>query len=211
MPMETQSSTESRTAAGRRAPGGARISRDERLCDLMEAVRIDRDATAFTDLFHHLAPRIKRVQARHGASAAAAEDLAQEAMLAVWRRAETFDFRRASVATWAITIARNKQIDLLRGAHRRHDVPWAPTAADVPVGDPDPELSLHLAESGKIVRQAVQSLPRAQEQILRKAFDEAKSHRQIAAELGVPLGTVKSRMRLALAHLRATLPLADLR
>jgi RNA polymerase sigma factor (sigma-70 family) len=209
--METQSSTESRTAAHRRAPGEARAPSNQRLCDLMEAVRSDRDPTAFTDLFHHLAPRIKRLQVSHGASAAAAEDLTQEAMLAVWRRAETFDPRRASVATWAITIARNKQIDLLRDVSRRHDAPWTPTAADVPAGDPDPELRLHLEQSGAIVRRAVRSLPRTQEQVLRKAYGEAKSHRQIAAELAVPLGTVKSRMRLALAHLRATLPLADLR
>lgn len=207
--METQSSTESQGAANRGVD--ARVSENERLCDLMEAVRVDRDPTAFTSLFHHLAPRITRLQMSYGASAATAEDLAQEAMLAVWRRAETFDGRRASVATWARTIARNKQIDLLRNANRRHDVPWAPTAADVPAGDPDPELSLHLEQSGEIVRRAVQSLPRAQEQVLRKAFGEAKSHRQIAAELGVPLGTVKSRIRLALAHLRATLPLAALR
>lgn len=209
--METQCSAEPRTAADRSAPADSRVSSNERLCDLMEAVRIDRDPMAFAGLFHHLAPRIKRLQVTHGASPAAAEDLAQEAMLAVWRRAETFDPGRASVSTWAITIARNKQIDLLRAASRRHDVPWARTAADVPSGDPDPELSLHLEQSGEIVRRAVRSLPQAQEQVLRKAFGESKSHRQIAAELGVPLGTVKSRIRLALAHLRATLPLAALR
>lgn len=209
--MEAQSATESRTPAHRRAPGDARVSVNERLCDLMEAVRFDRDPAAFTGLFHQLAPRIKRLQVGHGASPATAEDLAQEAMLAVWRRAETFDPRRASVSTWAITIARNKQIDLLRGASRRHDVAWSPTAADVPADDPDPELSLHHEQSGSIVRRAVRSLPPAQEQVLSKAFGEAKSHREIAAELGLPLGTVKSRIRLALAHLRATLPLADLR
>ena len=77
--------------------------------------------------------------------------------------------------------------------------------------DPAPEFGLHREQSGAIGRRAVQSLPRAQEQVLHKAFAEAKSHREIAAELGLPLGTVKSRIRLALAHLRATLPLADLR
>jgi RNA polymerase sigma factor (sigma-70 family) len=209
--METPTSTESQTAASRRTPGDARVSKNERLGNLMEAVRVDRDPTAFADLFHHLAPRIKRLQVMHGASRAAAEDLAQEAMLAVWRHAETFDARRASVTTWTTRIARNKQIDLLRAASRRPDSPWAPTAEDMPADDPDPELGLHREQSGAIVRRAVQRLPRAQEQVLHKAFAEAKSHREIAAELGLPLGTVKSRIRIALAHLRATLPLADLR
>jgi RNA polymerase sigma factor (sigma-70 family) len=204
--METRGSTESETA-----PGDARVSKSERLCDLMEAVRVDRDPTAFADLFRHLAPRIKRLQVSHGASPAVAEDLTQEAMLAVWRRAETFNPQRASATTWAITIARNKQIDLLRAASRRPDIPWVPTGEDMPADDPDPELGLHREQSGAIVRRAVQSLPRAQEQVLHKAFAEAKSHREIAAELGLPLGTVKSRIRIALAHLRATLPLADLR
>lgn len=208
--METQSSTEPPSAARRGTPDDARVSKNQRLCDLMEAVRVDRDSTAFTDLFHHLAPRIKRLPVSRGASPAA-EDLAQEAMLAVWRHAETFDARRAAVTTWTTRIARNKQIDLLRAASRRPDVSWAPTAEDVPADDPDPELGLHREQSGAIVRRAVQSLPRAQEQVLHKAFAEAKSHREIAAELGLPLGTVKSRIRLALAHLRATLPLADLR
>jgi RNA polymerase sigma-70 factor (ECF subfamily) len=183
----------------------------QQLCDLMAAVRDDGDPAAFAELFQHLAPRIRRLQVTYGASPAMAEDLTQEALLAVWRHAETFDSGRASVTTWALTIARNKQIDLLRGASRRHDVASASAAADVPAGDPDPELSLHREQSGAIVRRAVQSLPRAQELVLCKAFGEDKSHREIAAELGVPLGTVKSRMRLALAHLRANLPLAALR
>jgi RNA polymerase sigma-70 factor (ECF subfamily) len=209
--MERESPLEERTTAYRHPPGKGRGAKNERLCDLMEAVGVDRDPAAFTRLFHDLAPRVKRLRVSHEARPAA-EDLAQETMLAVWRCAETFDSRRASVATWALKVAHNKQIDMLRrDARRRHETPWVPAVADIPSSERDPERALDLEQSRSMVRRAVQSLPRAQEQVLRKAFDEAKTHSEIAAELGLPLGTVKSRIRVALAKLRATLPLADLR
>jgi DNA-directed RNA polymerase specialized sigma24 family protein len=100
----------------------AQALRGERRCALLEAVGVDQDTAAFTELFHDLAPRIKHVLEGRGVTPATAEDIMQEAMLVVWRRAHTFDRRRASVLTWVLTVARNKHLDLLRAGPpaRRH-------------------------------------------------------------------------------------------
>ena len=189
--------------------GGDPASGDRQRADLLEAVRLRRDRLAFTDLFHHYAPRLKSLYVGRGASAAVAEELAQEAMLTVWRRAELYDRRRANVSAWIYTIARNKHTDLIRRQVLDDDLheEWQ----EAPDDHPSVEASLHLEQSRHILHQALQGLRGEQEQVIRKAFSEAKSHQEIAVELGLPLGTVKSRIRLALGHLRATLPLAELR
>jgi RNA polymerase sigma-70 factor (ECF subfamily) len=190
--------------------GDGPASINERLCDLLEAVGLDRDPEAFAELFRHLAPRIRHRLMGRGASPAMAEELMQEAMLAVWRRAHTFDRSRASGSTWVFTIAHNKHLDRLR-AMRVHGKSHGLDGLEIPSGEPGAEQILQCLETGEILRRAIKGLRGDQEQILRKAFDEAKSHREIATELDLPLGTVKSRIRLALAHLRTTLPLAALR
>src|SRR6185503_2035098 len=91
---------------------------DDRLAGLIEAVASRRDRVAFAELFRHFAPRLKSFVMRAGIAPDQAEELAQEAMVAVWRRAETFDRRRAAASTWVFTIARNKRIDSLRRGHR---------------------------------------------------------------------------------------------
>jgi RNA polymerase sigma-70 factor (ECF subfamily) len=178
---------------------------DRQLADLLEAVRLRKDLAAFTELFSHYAPRLRSLHVSRGASSAVAEELTQEAMLAVWRRAELYDRRRATVSTWIYTIARNKQTDLMR--RRQLDdgirIEWQEWR-ETPDEEADLEAGLHLRQSSDLLHKALQSLPSEQEQVLRKAYFEAKSHQKIAAELGLPLGTVKSRIRLALGHLRAT-------
>jgi RNA polymerase sigma-70 factor (ECF subfamily) len=177
---------------------------ENRHSDLIEAVAWRRDRTAFAELFAHFAPRLKAFALRGGADADAAEEMAQEAMIAVWRRAETFDRRRAAASTWIFTIARNKRIDLIR----RNAKP-ALDAADFLLVNPGSTESADGAamavQSQELIRDLLAHLPSEQRQVLEKAFFEDKTHNAIAEELKLPLGTVKSRIRLALGRLRVAL------
>jgi RNA polymerase sigma-70 factor (ECF subfamily) len=177
-----------------RSPG------ENRMEGLVHAVAARRDRAAFAELFEFFAPRLKAFMMKGGADGATAEELAQEAMIQVWRRADSFDPARAAASTWIYTIARNKRIDRLRrerrpvlsedeyvgalGAHARAD---------------------HAAERSQAesrLARTLETLPEDQATVVRMAFYEDKSHSAIAAELRLPLGTVKSRIRLALARLR---------
>jgi RNA polymerase sigma-70 factor (ECF subfamily) len=177
---------------------------NEELCDLIEAIAADRDREAFAMLFRHYAPRLKAFGLRQGSSVAASEELAQEAMLTVWRKADTFDRRLATASTWVFTIVRNKRIDMFR-RERRPEVELD-DRYDAPSDEAGPDDTLVAVRASELVRQAMQSLPAEQRQVLHKAFFEDKSHSVIADELKLPLGTVKSRIRLALGRLRAQLP-----
>jgi RNA polymerase sigma-70 factor (ECF subfamily) len=168
--------------------------------DLLEAIAISRDKAAFADLFSHFAPRLKSYLLRLGTDAPMAEEVAQEAMVMIWRKAESFDRSQASAATWIFTIARNKRIDRLRRERRPELdpddpalIPNAPEAADKTIEAQQAETSLRLA---------IEKLPKDQSDLIRAAYFEDKTHREIADERGIPLGTVKSRIRLALARLR---------
>ncbi|MBL8659952.1 MAG: sigma-70 family RNA polymerase sigma factor [Rhodospirillales bacterium] len=177
---------------------------NEELCGLVESIAARRDRDAFAQLFRHFAPRLKGFGMRRGTDAASSEELAQETMLTVWRKADTFDPRRATVSTWIFTIVRNKRIDLFRReGHPDAELSEA-TEAAYEGRAADDELTL--AEWGSVLRQALTELPEDQVTVLKKAFFEDKSHSVIAEELGLPLGTVKSRIRLALARLRNALP-----
>jgi RNA polymerase sigma-70 factor, ECF subfamily len=179
------------------------VTNDE-LCNLVEAVAVNRDRRAFVALFQHFAPRLKGFALRRGIDATAAEELAQETMITIWRKAESFDRTRATVSTWVFTIIRNKRID----SFRREGYPTVELSevADQAAEGSNPHDDTQLAEVGDHLRKAMQTLPKEQLEILNMAFFEEKSHRAIAVELGLPLGTVKSRIRLALSRLRAALP-----
>jgi RNA polymerase sigma-70 factor (ECF subfamily) len=141
---------------------------------------------------------------RQGVDSATAEELVQETMLSVWRKAGTYDRRRANASTWIFTILRNKRIDMLRRQSRPElDLDSiGELASDASSADDDH----HAAQAGDIIRQAIVALPEEQVEVLNKAFFEDKPHSVIAEELQLPLGTVKSRIRLALARLRLVLP-----
>lgn len=171
----------------------------DRIAELIELVA-GRDKAAFAELFRYFAPRIKAYGLRSGADPAAAEELAQEAMVSVWRQAHRFDRRRAGGSTWIFAIARNRRIDMWRRESRPEIDPDDPTISDGPADPPDRIHETKRAESK--LRQAVNELPPEQAEILRKTYFEDKSHNAISQELGLPLGTVKSRVRLGLARLR---------
>lgn len=170
---------------------------------LIEAVAADGDRGAFADLFRHFAPRLKGFGLRNGIDGPAAEELVQETMLAVWSKAGTFDPRRATVSTWIFTIVRNKRIDMFR----RQGYPEAELdeALDVVCGEAPADDGIAAAQAGAALHLALKTLPAEQLEIVRQAYFEEKSHRAIADEMRLPLGTVKSRIRLALARLRALL------
>lgn len=172
----------------------------EELVDLLAAVARGRDKQAFALLFRHFGPRLKSFFMRWTVSSGVAEDLVQETMLNVWRRASYFDPSRAGVATWMFTIARNVRIDHLR---RQRD----PSALPADPEDPPASVEDWLlgTERDARVRHALVALSAEQQTIIRLSYFSEKSQTEIADELGIPLGTVKSRTRLAMNRLRALL------
>jgi RNA polymerase sigma-70 factor, ECF subfamily len=191
-------------ALERKRVGSGLYLTNEQLRQLVTAIADDRDREAFAELFRYFAPRLRGFGLRRGIDAGAAEELAQETMLTVWRKAESFDPGRATVSTWIFTILRNKSIDLFR----RETYPEADLSevSDTAADDRSPDESLSLSEASRAVSSVMKSLPDEQLAIVRKAFFEGKSHRAIADEMKLPMGTVKSRIRLALARMRVALP-----
>jgi RNA polymerase sigma-70 factor (ECF subfamily) len=166
-------------------------------------VATHQDRDAFAVLFGYFAPRVRSYLLRLGADDAAAEELVQEVMLTVWRRAASFNPALASVGTWVFTIARNKRIDRLRREKRPEIDPDDPALIPHPAEGAD--MLLGAAQSGGHLRAAMRDLPSEQAELIVMAYFQDKSHRAIADETRLPLGTVKSRIRLALGRLRAVL------
>lgn len=166
--------------------------------DVIIRIRDHRDETAFVTLFRHFAPRVKAFLMRSGADAALAEECAQDVMATVWHKAAQFDPTRASVATWIFTIARNRKIDVLRRQRRPEpeDLPWGPEH------EPDQADAIGLQQESEHLGEAIASLPRKQRELIEKAYFGELSHTEIAQQTGLPLGTIKSRIRLALERLR---------
>ena len=158
----------------------------------------DRDQSAFAEVFRHFAPRVKAFLMKSGASETLAEECTQEVMATLWNKAHLFDPSRASVATWIFTIARNRKIDMLRKTrrHEPEDLPWGPEA------EPAQEEALALQQETDKLGEALRQLPGKQRELVEKAYFGELSHSEIAAQTGLPLGTIKSRIRLALERLR---------
>ncbi|MEM8751613.1 MAG: sigma-70 family RNA polymerase sigma factor [Pseudomonadota bacterium] len=162
-----------------------------------------RDKAAFETLFHRYAGRIRGVLAKTGAASDEAEEAMQETMLSIWRRADSFDPARASAAAWIFAIARNRRIDMLRRSRRPEPDPNDPLFQPEPPSSSEAEVAA-AARDAKI-REAVADLTEAQREAVRLAFFLGLSHPEIAARTGAPLGTVKSRLRLAAERLRTAL------
>jgi RNA polymerase sigma-70 factor (ECF subfamily) len=167
------------------------------------AVAGSADREAFAELFRYYAPRVKAYLVRQGSDAARAEDLMQDVMATVWRKAGQFDPSRASASAWIFAIARNLRIDVFRRERRPELDPDDPLL--VPEAEAPPDAAMLNDEAARRLREALTALPEAEQGVLRMAYFEDKSHARISAELRIPLGTVKSRVRLAFARLRAAL------
>jgi RNA polymerase sigma-70 factor (ECF subfamily) len=165
---------------------------------LMLRVRDLQDRAAFAQLFRHFAPRVKGFLMKSGAGAALAEECAQDVMAVLWQKAHLFDPARASVATWVFTIARNKRIDALRRDRRAEpeELDWGPEP------EPDQAEVMEAQQETERLGRALAALPEKQRALIERAFYGELSHSEIAAETGLPLGTIKSRIRLALDKLR---------
>lgn len=180
---------------------GQGVSQDETVNDwaaLLGRVRDHQDRAAFAVLFRHFAPRVKGFLMKSGASATLAEEVAQDVMATLWQKAHLFDPARASVATWVFTVARNRRIDVLRRARRPEpeDLPWGPEP------EPDQAEVYEAQQETQRLGDALARLPDKQRVLIERAFYGDLSHSEIAAETGLPLGTIKSRIRLALERLR---------
>lgn len=166
------------------------------------------DREAFATLFHFFAPRVKSYLLRLNADDALAEEIAQEVMLTVWRKAGQFDRAQASASTWIFRIARNKRIDVARRLSRPALEPEEPALQPPPAVAPDD--AAHASARDLRVQTALKELPAEQLSLLQLAFFDGLSHSEIADRLRLPLGTVKSRLRLAFDKLRKHLDPDDL-
>lgn len=186
-------------SAGTNVPDTRSVTSDEAdWTGAMLALRDRQDREAFAAIFRHFAPRVKAFLMKGGASAAQAEEVAQDVMATLWNKAHLFDPARASVSTWIFTIARNRRIDAIRRARRPEpeDLPWGPEA------EPDQIEVMALQQDTERLGQALAQLPPKQRELIERAYYGDLSHSEIAQETGLPLGTIKSRLRLALDRLR---------
>ena len=176
---------------------------NEWLADLLARVADRRDKQAFALLFEHFGPRVKGFMMRKGADSELAEDLAQDTLITVWRKAHMYSAEKGSVSTWIFTIARNRRIDWARKLKGMtfSDISEIEQPSDDPHAD---EIVLGTQEA-KSVSQAVEQLPADQKQVISMAFMEDMTQQEISSRLSVPLGTVKSRMRLAYQKLSKSL------
>ena len=173
---------------------------------LIVAVAQDQDRVAFARLFEYFAPRLKTYMHRSGATEASAEELAQEAMLTVWRKAALFDPAGAGASAWIFAIARNLRIDAFRRERRGGASEVAEVEAEFQIDQsPLPDASVAAMQSETRVRSALAELPADQMRVVELSFFEERAHADIAGILDIPLGTVKSRLRLAMNRLRSLL------
>jgi RNA polymerase sigma-70 factor (ECF subfamily) len=173
------------------------------MSDLLERIAQHRDPQAFQDLFKLYGPRLRAMMIRQGADADTAEDIAQETLFTVWRKAHLFADNKGSISTWIYTIARNIRIDRLRRQARLTDLP--DEYENTPIDEDLPDTTLNRKQDTERIRIALAALPQEQAEVVNLSFIEGLSHNEIATRLGTPLGTVKSRMRLAYQKIREAL------
>ena len=166
---------------------------------LLLDVRDNRSRAAFAQLFDYYAPRLKGMLLRAGMRSGQAEDVVQEVMLSVWRKADQFDPARAQASAWIYRIAKNRQIDMIRRENR--PLPDELTSAEEPSTDDAGDV-LALDQEGTRLRAALARLTPEQRAVIEQAYMGELSHSEITARTGLPLGTIKSRIRLALDRLR---------
>ena len=168
---------------------------------LVAALVEHRDRAAFAQLFDYFVPRLQSHLIRLGTDSAQAEEITQDVMVTLWHKAHLFDSRKSALGTWLFRIARNRRIDRLR--RTRIDVVDPADGFDDIVADtPDADAMIDLGKQEDMIRLALADLPEEQLMLVRLAFFDGLSHSEIAEKTGLPLGTVKSRIRLAFTRLR---------
>ena len=179
------------------------VSIQEELGALVLAVARDRDRDAFTRLFDHFAPRLHAYLLRLGSDSGSAEEILQDVMSTLWNKAHLFDPSKSSLATWLYRIARNRRIDTLRRDRLDYFDPM--DAPDVASDEEGADRRLDMSQREDRIRESLETLPPDQLVLIRMAFFDDLSHSEIAEKTGLPLGTVKSRLRLAMKRLRQLL------
>lgn len=175
----------------------------DNLALLIRQVAQNLDREAFSTLFDLLAPKVKAVLMRRGLDGSAAEDVMQDVMISVWTKAGLYDPSRGSLQGWVFTIARNALIDRVR--RRKPDISIDMIEWDPADETEDSEERMLREERATMLQSAMKAVPADQLAVLQLAYQEELTQTEIAARLGLPLGTVKSRMRLAYAHLRGAM------
>ena len=166
--------------------------------ELIRKIEINKDVSAFEEIFNHFAPRVKAFLMKSGADPQMAEECTQEVLATVWRKDHLFDPSRAGASTWIFTIARNKKIDAIRKQNRPEPEQLYPEQDY----EPDQEAVVELQQETERLVTALGELPEKQRILVEKAYLGELSHSEIAEITGLPLGTIKSRIRLALEKLR---------
>jgi len=166
--------------------------------ELIRKIEINKDVSAFEEIFNHFAPRVKAFLMKSGADPQMAEECTQEVLATVWRKSHLFDPSRAGASTWIFTIARNKKIDAIRKQNRPEPEQLYPEQDY----EPDQEAVVELQQETERLVTALGELPEKQRILVEKAYFGELSHSEIAEITGLPLGTIKSRIRLALEKLR---------
>jgi RNA polymerase sigma-70 factor (ECF subfamily) len=181
----------------------SKMKRNNAHVELLKRIAQDADKSAFTELFADFGPMIKGFMMRNGATPELAEDLAQDTLIKVWRKASLYSPGKGSVSTWIFTIARNLRIDTFR---RARGVKFEEISNfDFESSDPSGEESAIGLQESVTVADAVKALPAEQREVVQLAFRDHLTHMEIAEKLDLPLGTVKSRMRLAYNKLSTAL------
>lgn len=175
----------------------------EKTVSWLLAVANKRSREDFAKLYEHFAPRLKAYMMRNGADAATADDLAQEALAQVWRKADRYDPSKAAASSWIFRVARNLQIDKFR-KKKFQEVDLEAVAERPDVGIDSHDRSIARIDSQR-VHELIQSLPQDQLDVVHLAFFQGLTHTEIGIHLDIPLGTVKSRLRLAFNRLRQTI------
>ncbi len=176
------------------------VNTDDDLTLCVELIGKNQDKLAFNNIFRYFAPRLKSFLVKAGSTDSQAEEVIQEVMIAVWTKSSTYDSSKSSVSTWIYTIARNKRIDKIR-KEKRHYLSESDEGLEIPV-DSTQEKEIFSAQVSNSLKKYMSNLPEEQSKLLQLSYFYNKTHADISAELKIPLGTVKSRIRLALTKMR---------
>ena len=173
---------------------------DDDLTLCIELIGKNQDKLAFNSIFRYFAPRLKSFLVKAGSTDSQAEEVIQEVMIAVWTKSSTYDSNKSSVSTWIYTIARNKRIDKIR-KEKRHYLSESDEGLEIPI-DSTQENEIFSAQVSNSLKKYMLNLPEEQSKLLKLSYFYNKTHADISEELKIPLGTVKSRIRLALTKMR---------